>query len=436
MKRIAIIGGGPAGAVAAEKLARAGASKGASPGGFEVAVFEEALAWEKPCGGGLPSRALAQYPFLLDAAEEHKRIRDVEFVAANGARVRLRLRSLVIYARATLNRLLLRRAAEAGAQIVRDRILDFRREGAGWRLEGRGTSYAADHLVLAAGARSRLRGLLAHHLGARDFMLTFGYYAPGADDLLRVQFFEDFEGYAWAFPRPDHLSLGICGKVGESDMRGLRARLHSFSEQHGYSEQGCVKGSGDAAGPAAVFSHLLPALSVESWHNLRMAGPGWALAGDAAGLVDPVTGEGIYFAMRSGELLANSLIEGAPESYPERVWQDFGSKLALGARLARFFYREEFLGEHPSTRLIEFSARSRTFRNLLEDLLEGSQSYPGLAARLYWSLGVSLAEVVIDAFGRRSDTGGGRHTADGSGARDSQEVGAHGGFEGRTRRYA
>jgi geranylgeranyl reductase len=339
MKHIAIIGGGPAGSMAAEQLARAGK---------RVTLFEEKVGWEKPCGGGLPYRALCRYPFLLEAAEEHACIRDAELVAANGSAMRLRLREpLVIYSRSVLNTLLLRRAQEAGAKIVQDRIQGFRREGRGWRLQGRGlenqsgdaalkdsagadlkvcevgvspqnphvkvcaspvrppSSHSADCLVLADGARSQLRSWLAPPLGAEDFMLTFGYYIPGVDRLLRVQFFEGFEGYAWSFPRTDHLDLGICGKVGESSMTGMRERLHGFMRRFGYPTES-----------AAVFSHLLPALSAESWNNLRIAGDGWALAGDVAGLVDPVTGEGIYYALRSGELLAEALLDGALESYP------------------------------------------------------------------------------------------------------------------------
>ncbi len=384
MKTIAIIGGGPAGATAAEKLAC---------GGTAVIIFEEKLGWEKPCGGGLPYKALRRYPFLLEASEEHKCVRDVELVAANGASVRFRLRQpLVIYSRSTLNQLLLRRAEKAGAEIVQDRVLSFRRNGSEWLLEGRRGTYAADYLILAAGARSRLRSLLTEPLTARDFMLTFGYYAPGVDNLLRIQFFEDFEGYAWAFPRPDHLSLGICGKVGESRMPALRERLHGFMNRFGYPSRGEAAPRPTEAAP--VFSHLLPALSVESWSNMRLAGQGWALAGDAAGLVDPVTGEGIYFAMRSGEMLAEALLEASPDTYPARVWRDFGRKLALGARLSRYFYHEDFLGKPSTTRLVEFSSRSETFMELLQDLLEGSQSYSGLAARLYRTLGTSLGEMM------------------------------------------
>jgi flavin-dependent dehydrogenase len=165
-------------------------------------------------------------------------------------------------------------------------------------------------------------------------------------------------------------------------MAGLRERLHGFMKRFGYQAESCP-----------VFSHLLPALTVESWNGLRIAGEGWALAGDAAGLVDPVTGEGIYFAMRSGELLAEALLDGRPESYPERVWQDFGKSLELGARLSRYFYHEGFLGRPATTRLVEFSARSRTFLQLLQDLFDGSQSYNGLGSRLYRTLARTLWEI-------------------------------------------
>jgi flavin-dependent dehydrogenase len=422
LKVVAVIGGGPAGATAAEKLARGRTESGppvereieVAPGshqavkdhsllrppgatlgighGTRVLLFEERPAWEKPCGGGLPYKALERYPFLLDATDPHVCVRDAELVAADGESARFRLpQPLAIYSRATLNRLLLRRADEAGAEIVEDRISDFRRSSAGWKLEGRRAFYSADYLILAAGARTRLRGRLAAHFATRDFMLTFGYYIPRADNLLRVQFFRDFEGYAWSFPRPDHLSVGICGKAGENRMPELRERLHGFMQRFGYDETSALAGE-----QTSVFSHLLPALSPESWHNLTLLGADWALAGDAAGLADPVTGEGIYFAMRSGELLAQSLLAAAPETYPERVWQDFGRKLLLGSRLARPFYREDFLGQPSTTRLVQFASRSQAFMKLLETLIAGTQSYSGLAFQLYKTLAKAAIETATD----------------------------------------
>jgi flavin-dependent dehydrogenase len=382
METIGIIGGGPAGATAAERLAKGGA-------GLRVLVFEERLGWEKPCGGGLTHKALRRYPFLLDAAEPHTLVRDAEFVAANGDSVRLQLaRPLAIYSRSVLNNLLLDRARAVGAELVAERVLKFERTLEGWELRSRNEGYQCHRLILAAGARTALRRRLLPDFGADDFIQTFGYYTPGADGPVRVQFFENFEGYAWAFPRPDHLSIGIAGKIGVSSMAGLKRRLHAFMAAFGYDA---------AAGKAPIFSHLLPTLSRASWKALTLAGPGWALAGDAAGLVDPITGEGIYFAMRSGELLADSILEGAPESYPARVRRDFVRKLAFGARLSHRFYRGTFLGESSVTRMIEYARRSRAFRQLLQDLIDGSQTYPSLAARVCWTFVRSFGDLLRSA---------------------------------------
>jgi len=67
MKRVAILGGGPAGAYAAEKLASAG---------LGVVLMDEKLAWEKPCGGGLTHKAYQQYPFLLDNDTPKRMVRE------------------------------------------------------------------------------------------------------------------------------------------------------------------------------------------------------------------------------------------------------------------------------------------------------------------------------------------------------------------------
>lgn len=367
VRSVAIIGGGPAGATAGEKLCRGAREV------FKVTIFEERQGWEKPCGGALPAKALKHYPFLLDAGEMFTKVKEAELVAANGETVRFALRApLVIYSRAVLNGLLLGRAESAGACVVADHIRDFRRDRTGWEIKGREETYHADFVVLAAGARTPLRSLLTDGFAPQDLMLTYGYYAPGSDSLLRVHFFQDFEGYAWAFPRPDHLSVGICAKANEARMAALAERLHGFMQTFGYTSEG-----------ATVFSHLLPALSPERWARLEFAGDGWAMAGDAGGLVDPLTGEGIYFSMRSGELLAEVLLEGEPQAYPERVRHEFGRRLAMGARLAPRFYRGKFLGKSSTTRLVEFCCRSEAFMNLLQDLFEGTQSYTSLPSRVY-----------------------------------------------------
>lgn len=382
---IVIIGGGPAGATAAQRLAQ---ECGGGKIDARIVVAEEKRGWEKPCGGGLPAKALQQYPFLRDAVEEHTLMRRAELLAPRGASLRFELREpIAIYSRSVLNELLLNRAEAAGCEILNERVLDVdRRPGGGWNVRTDRQTLTAQYVFVAAGARTALRSRFAPGFTRHDLMLTFGYYAPCGEDVLRIQFYEDFEGYAWAFPRARHLSVGICGKAAETGMAGLRARLEAFIARFGYSIAG-----------APVFSHLLPALGAENLSHLQIVGPDWALLGDAAGLVDPLTGEGIYFAMRSGELLAQAFIAGELESYRQRVWQDFGRRLALGARLAPYFYHQDFLGAPTTTRLVGFAARSRTFEALLQDLLAGSQSYNRLARRLYRDIVPTLFESVYAA---------------------------------------
>ena len=171
-------------------------------------------------------------------------------------------------------------------------------------------------------------------------------------------------------------------------MSDLQQKLARFMARYGYSTDS-----------APVFSHLLPSLEVDSWVSIRLEGAGWALAGDVAGLTDPITGEGLYFALRSGELLAESILEGF--SYTRSVWNEFGRKLMLGARICPRFYRGEFLGAGVTTRMVQFCRRSKTFLNLFQDLVEGNQAYHGLPGRVFRNLPRSLVEIATHSVRKR-----------------------------------
>src|SRR5271168_4535352 len=114
MKEIAIVGGGPAGALCGERLASAG---------FVVTIYDERLAWEKPCGGGLTHKAIEAYPFLLHASQPKKIVRTAELISSRGHRARFEMsQPIVIYARKVLNGLLLDRATAAGCKVVRSHV--------------------------------------------------------------------------------------------------------------------------------------------------------------------------------------------------------------------------------------------------------------------------------------------------------------------------
>jgi len=372
LNSILIAGGGPAGALAGERLARAG---------FAVTLFEERRGWEKPCGGGVTWKTLERYPFLLDGALEKKLIRRAELIAPSGHRAAFDLtRPLALYSRAALNGFLLRRAEAAGCRVVPARVTAAATNGSTRLATPRG-EFAGDFLIIATGARNALAPANdSWRPGRRDFELTFGYYLPEEDDRLRVQFLDNFEGYLWSFPRADHLAVGVCAKMSRHSSAELKDKLHRFLAAEDIPLTG-----------GAAYSHLLPSLDRPSWKRLPLAGPGWARAGDAAGLVDPITGEGIYYALRSGELLADALEAGRPDQYPALVEKDFARELGCAARWQPTFYRGRWLGASTTERMVAAAGRSRRFRRLVDDLFAGSQGYRGLKWRLLGMLLPSLA---------------------------------------------
>src|SRR4051794_17829209 len=149
MKRVAILGGGPAGSFAAERLASAG---------LDTIVIDEKLAWEKPCGGGLTYKAYNQYPFLIDNDTPKKLISTTYLSSERGGTARLELtQPLLIYSRFDLNSMLLKRAERAGAAIEKARVKQLERKDGGWLIRTGTGDIDADFCIVATGARNPLR---------------------------------------------------------------------------------------------------------------------------------------------------------------------------------------------------------------------------------------------------------------------------------------
>ena len=377
MKRVAILGGGPAGAFAAEQLASAG---------LDVLVFDEKLAWEKPCGGGLTYKAYSQYPFLIENSTPKRLITETTLAAAHGGEVSLKLDDpLLIYSRLDLNRMLLERAERAGAQIEKARVLEMSRYGRGWQLRTSSGMVDADFCIVATGARNALAEV-GTELTAEDTMPALGYYVPGDQNRIDIQFLPRLEGYIWVFPRCGHLSVGICGK-GEP-ASSLRKRLEQYLTERGIAWKG-----------AAFYSHLLPSLGAASWEKNRVAGEGWMAVGDAAGLVDPVTGEGLYYAIRSADLAVRALLSEAGEpaekagQYRQSLRRDFAADLEFGSRLAKRLFLGRFLFGSVPARMVQFTRRSPRFSAIVQDLFAGKQPYLGLKRRLLENLNGSMYDV-------------------------------------------
>ena len=381
--KVAILGGGPSGAFAAERLASAG---------VDTVVFDEKLAWEKPCGGGLTYKAYSQYPFLAENDTPKKIICKTVLAAPKSQPVTLALdQPLLIYSRFDLNGMLLDRAQRAGAQLEKTRVLHIERSGTRWALRTKTGTMDADYCIVATGARNPLRDF-GTELTSNDAMSALGYYIPGERDRIDIQFLPKLEGYIWVFPRCGHLSVGICGK-GEP-ASALRARLERYMDEHGLSKVG-----------AAFYSHLLPCLETPAWKRNRVAGDGWAAVGDAAGLVDPITGEGLYYAVRSADLITKAILSESLDlagvAYRKLIRRDFMADLEFGSRLANRVFHGTFLWGAVTSRMVQFTRLSPKFRDVMQDLFAGTQPYAGLKRRLMKNLNGSLVEIVCNlGFGR------------------------------------
>ena len=389
---VLIVGAGPAGSFAAERLAR---------GGARVALFDGRPAGEaKACGGGVTSKALKAWPFLLEAGG--RAVTEVEMVSPAGDGVSLKLAEpFAIYSRCALDSYLLARAEGAGAEVFGCRVSASREKEAGgrWVVRARdGRSWAGRVLAAADGANSAIARRLAGPLSNSDMEVAFGYRTPldEADEAPTVvAFLPGWAGYAWAFPRLDHISFGIATAQDAFDHQTLDRMLWDFmvgyyrarseDEPSGRAAWARVGGGDEVEsmlrGVAERYAARIPGFAPETFDARRAAGADWALLGDAAGFADPVTGEGIYYALRSAELFTDACLAGDVASYEAKWRADFGRELRRASKMRRRFYGD-FWGGPFTDRMVKLARAHPGIRRTLRELVAGDQGYVDLKRTL------------------------------------------------------
>ena len=383
--KVAIIGSGPAGAMAAVRLARAGAS---------VTLFDPTHPREKPCGGGLTGRALALLGDAIDIGALPAVVVKSATVQApeRAARVPLSDRgatpasSLLVISRSVFDRALTDAARGAGALLVRERAMSVSaRRSRMIVTTGVGGEYEVDFVLGADGANSIVRKQLARPFSRAELSVSAGYFVSGAtaDDIV-IETTRERPGYLWSFPRPDHLAVGICGPAGLVTSVELRRQSAAWIRQHDPHRDS----------PLTPYAWPIPSIGATPRKEVHLSGAGWMLLGDAAGLVDPLTREGIFYALLSGHMAAEAL-ESAPPSrasvrYSEAVLGGIQPELARAAQLSHMFFNPAF-----SSLLVRGLEESAEIRDVFVDLVGGVQPYRGLRRRLLATLRWSLAARAI-----------------------------------------
>jgi geranylgeranyl reductase family protein len=362
---VAVVGAGPAGATAALVLARAG---------VDVALLDRApLPRDKTCGGGVVARAFASLPPGTGIPVERRLGRVESRFAEAGVSVTVERETPLVHMarRAPLDLALAEAAAGAGALLRTPCTLER-------------VALTADHVELETSRGPlRARFLIAADGATGPTARAAGWREPLASapaleaeveapprllarfaDRARFDLGAPAGGYGWVFPKADHLSVGVGVFARAGARRRLRDELARYLHAVGLGE----------ASVRHVRGAPIPVRPRREAARGRVL-----LAGDAAGLADPLTGEGISLAILSGRLAAESLLAArldpaaAARVYLAALRRGLLGDLRIARGLAWVLYRRPGLarrllpplGQLAGEALSEVVAGRRTYRALV-----------------------------------------------------------------------
>jgi geranylgeranyl reductase family protein len=347
---VIVIGAGPAGATAAEAAARMG---------MKVALLEkQTLPRHKTCGGGMPmvvGEMLAGLPTegVVEARVEQMR-HTFNFEEPHLAPINppgaARPLSLWMVQRSVFDSALAQRAARAGADLrdgISVRSIESGSAGVTVRAESGGaTAFSATARVVigadgANGVSARAAGLRPDRTLAIAIEVEHPHtWGAGHEelrpDVIHLEYGAAQRGYGWVFPKGDHLNVGAgVFRPHRTDGRGdsgVRARLQQVIWD--YLTMLRVPFDRDRmryhAHPLPLWNGREPLQSIDG----RII-----LCGDAAGLINPIFGDGILHAIKSGQIAAETVLRGDTDGYTAAVHGHFAANFDAALKLSKFFYQ-------------------------------------------------------------------------------------------------
>src|SRR3989442_6045980 len=387
-----VVGMGPAGATAAYQLSRAGLSV--------LAIEKETHPRYKVCGGGLSARIDRILEDDYKSVVEHT-VYGIQFSYRGADPLSLDCSSPIAYMvmRDRFDHFLVEKARRVGTEVHEDeQVTSCRQLPDGIEVTTARGRYLATVLIGEDEANSLVAqqlfpGRRSRRMATLESEIPIGPapHYPGTGRAL-IDIGATPAGYAWIFPKQERLSIGV------GELRGGLASPKKIFDQFVRDEKGLAPWKV----PQPV-GHPLPLLSGHSGANREAVGlvSGRALlVGDAGHLVDPLFGEGIYYAVRSGQLAAESILSQVKDErrsladYEEAVRREIYEEFRVASRMAHIVYSFPRLCH----RLLP---RYQHIVMLYYDVLRGRETYQTFYARAKYVIKSSLKELLLEAVALR-----------------------------------
>ncbi len=373
MYDLIIAGAGPAGSSAAREAGKMGLDV--------LLIDKDRFPRYKPCGGGLSERALSYLDFSLPENICERSITGARICFGDRVIDRHKdYRLTVTLTRSAFDDFLLKKARETGVHVVTgQKVLDFREDSEKVEVRAAEETYRSKCLIVAAGSQNRLQESVRERDGKDRYGVCVVTEIPEENGVIDTRLGNALEihfgvarlGYGWIFPHNGYYSVGIGGMA--KDLSNPRKVMTDFLRKNGFD------------GSYKLRGHMIPFGGM----SRVTASPRVLLAGDSAGFVDSFTGEGIAYAIKSGQNAAQTAADKLEDdgldlagSYQQRCKRDFGDDLKYSLIMAKIMHswpemffrmlatRDDFLDK-----FLEVPAMKGTYKSLIRWLMPRMPGY-------------------------------------------------------------
>ncbi len=372
MYDLIVIGGGPAGSAAGRQAGKMGLDS--------LLIEKENFPRYKACGGALSEHAMSYLDFIVPGFILEKEV--------YGARVHYKgqiieeskeNRIATLVTRSVLDNYLLEKAREKGIEVrMGEKVLDCKEEKNYVEVITDENIFKGKYVVIAEGAQGKLKNLVRKKVGMKEMGVCLVTEIETENDfvdnyinrLIDIHFGVASMGYGWIFPHEGYFSVGVGGFA--SGFSRPKKTMEKFLKDNKFEGLYQLKG------------HLIPVGGIER----TITTPRIVLCGDAAGFVDSFCGEGMAYAIRSGqiavEVISKILNSGAEElkKYEEQCKNEFGNNLkySLGFTKLMHYYPNWFLkiltqNAEVLNKYLEIPARGISYKELIMWLLPRVPKY-------------------------------------------------------------